>query len=173
MEALPPTTSHLPPSLRKILPSDIDSLYRLDQICFEPGISYSPRELRRFLGIATADGLVADLDGTVAGFAIGYLTRGSVAHIVTLDVHPSFRRRSLATALLEELLNRFARGGAREARLEVSTGNTGAIAFYRKLGFRRRRRIPGYYGRGRDAFEMELKLPVPGSGTSRSGVIEA
>jgi ribosomal-protein-alanine N-acetyltransferase len=158
MEALPPTTSHLPPNLRKILRSDFDSLYRLDQICFEPGISYSLQEIRRFLGIATADGLVAEVDGTIVGFAIGYLTRGSVAHIVTLDVHPSFRRRSLATALLEELLNRFSRAGARQSRLEVSTENTGAIAFYRKLGFRRRRRIPNYYGRGRDAFEMELEL---------------
>ncbi len=159
-EALPPTTSHLPPVLRKIHPSDFDSLYQLDQICFEPGISYSLRQIRRFLGIATADGLVADIDGTIAGFVIGYLTRGSVAHVVTLDVHPSYRRRNLGTALLEELLNRFSRAGAREARLEVSTANTGAIAFYRKLGFRRRRRIPGYYGRGRDAFEMELKFQI-------------
>jgi ribosomal-protein-alanine N-acetyltransferase len=158
MEALPPPNLQLSPSLRKILRSDFDSLYRLDQICFEPGISYSLQEIRRFLGIATADGLVAEVDGTIVGFAIGYLTRGSVAHIVTLDVHPSFRRRSLATALLEELLNRFSRAGARQSRLEVSTENTGAIAFYRKLGFRRRRRIPNYYGRGRDAFEMELEL---------------
>ena len=43
----------LPPSLREILPSDFESLYRLDQICFEPGIAYSREELRRFLGIPT------------------------------------------------------------------------------------------------------------------------
>ncbi len=159
-EALPPTTFHLPPTLRKIVASDFDSIYQLDQICFEPGISYSLREIRRFLGIATSDGLVAEVDGTIAGFVIGYLTRGSVAHVVTLDVHPSYRRRSLATALLEELLNRFFRAGARESRLEVSTGNSGAIAFYRKLGFRRRRLLPGYYGRGRDAFEMSKELPA-------------
>jgi ribosomal protein S18 acetylase RimI-like enzyme len=152
-----------PPSLREILPSDFESLYRLDQICFEPGIAYSRGELRRFLGIPTADGLVADLEGTIAGFAIGYLARGSVAHVVTLDVHPSFRRRGLGKALLEGLLSRFSRAGAREARLEVSTENAGAIAFYRKLGFRRRRRIPDYYGRGRDAIEMRKTFQVSGS----------
>ncbi len=151
-------------ALREIRPSDFEALYRLDQICFEPGIAYSRGELRRFLGVPTADGLVAELDGTIAGFAIGYLTRESVARVVTLDVHPSFRRRSLGKALLEELLNRFSRAGGREARLEVSTENTGAIAFYRKLGFRQRRRIPGYYGRGRDAIEMEKKVLVSGSG---------
>jgi ribosomal-protein-alanine N-acetyltransferase len=143
-----------PAFLREIIPSDLESLYRLDQICFEPGIAYSRGELRRFLGIPTAGGLVADLEGTIAGFAIGYLARGSVAHVVTLDVHPSFRRRSLGKTLLEGLLSHFSRAGAREARLEVSTENAGAIAFYRKLGFRRRRRIPDYYGRGRDAIEM-------------------
>ena len=155
-----PTTYHLSPTtcLEEDPPVGLRFALPAGPICFEPGISYSLREIRRFLGIATADGLVADVDGTIAGFVIGYLTRGSVAHVVTLDVHPSHRRRSLGTALLEELLNRFSRAGAREARLEVATGNTVAIAFYRKLGFQRRRRIPGYYGRGRDAFEMELKL---------------
>jgi [ribosomal protein S18]-alanine N-acetyltransferase len=144
--------------LREILPSDFEALYRLDQICFEPGIAYSRGELRRFLELPTADGLVAELDGRLAGFAIGYLAREGAAHVVTLDVHPSFRRRRLGQALLEELLSRFVRAGAREARLEVSTENAGAIAFYRRLGFRRRRRIPGYYGRGRDALEMERFL---------------
>ena len=151
-----------PPSLRKILPSDFESLYRLDQICFEPGIAYSRGELRRFLGIPTADGLVADLEGTIAGFAIGYLARGGVAHVVTLDVHPSFRRRGLGKVLLEGLLSHFSRAGMREARLEVSTENAVAIAFYRKLRFRRRRRIPDYYGRGRDAIEMQKKFQVSG-----------
>ncbi len=134
-------------------------MYRLDQICFEPRVAYSRGDLRRFLGIPTADGLVAELDGTLAGFAIGYRTREGAVHVVTLDVHPSFRRRSLGKSLIEELLSRAARAGAREARLEVSTENAGAIAFYRQLGFRRRRRIPGYYGRGRDALEMQRSLP--------------
>lgn len=170
--ALPPIADRLPPPLREILPSDFEELYRLDQVCFEPGIAYSRGVLRRFLGIPTADGLVAELDGTIAGFAIGYLTREGVARVVTLDVHPSFRRRSLGKALLEELLSRLGRAGAREARLEVSTENAGAIAFYRKLGFRRRRRIPDYYGRGRDALEMrkesEIPFSAPGSGSIRA-----
>jgi ribosomal-protein-alanine N-acetyltransferase len=158
-----PTTDHPEHPLREILPSDFEALYRVDQICFEPGIAYSREALRRFLGIATAEGLVAELDGTIAGFAIGYLARGGAAHVVTLDVLPSFRRRSLGKALLEELLRRFSRAGAREARLEVSTENAGAIAFYRKLGFHRRRRMPDYYGRGRDALEMQKTFQVPSS----------
>ena len=149
--------------MREILPSDFEELYRLDQICFEPGIAYSRGELRRFLGIPTADGLVAEVDGTIAGFAIGYVAAGGAAHVVTLDVHPSFRRRSLGKTLLEELLSRIRQAGAQEARLEVSTENAGAIAFYLKLGFRLRRRIPDYYGRGRDALEMQKTFQVSDS----------
>jgi ribosomal-protein-alanine N-acetyltransferase len=145
-------------TIRPVTFGDIEALYALDQICFEPGIAYSRGELRRFLGIATAQGVLADRDGTLAGFAVGYLTRRRTAHVVTLDVGPGERRRGLGKALLEALLKRLARAGAREARLEVSTENTGAIAFYEKLAFRVRRPLPDYYGPGRGALEMERDL---------------
>jgi ribosomal-protein-alanine N-acetyltransferase len=145
-------------TLRPVTFADIEALYALDQVCFEPGIAYSRGELRRFLSIATAQGVLADRDGTLAGFAVGYLTRGRTAHVVTLDVGLSQRRRGLGKALLEALLARLARAGAREARLEVSTENAGAIAFYERLGFRVRRRLPDYYGPGHGALEMERDL---------------
>jgi ribosomal-protein-alanine N-acetyltransferase len=145
-------------TIRPVTFADIEALYALDQICFEPGIAYSRGELRRFLGIATAQGILADREGALAGFAVGYLTRRRTAHVVTLDVGPEDRRRGLGKALLEALLGRLARAGALEARLEVSTENTGAIAFYEKLEFRVRRPLPDYYGPGRGALEMERDL---------------
>jgi ribosomal-protein-alanine N-acetyltransferase len=145
-------------TLRPVTFADIEALYALDQICFPPGIAYSRGELRRFLDIATAQGVLADQDGTLAGFAVGYLTRRRTAHVVTLDVAPGERRRGLGKALLEALLARLGRAGALEARLEVSTENTGAIAFYERLEFRVRRPLPDYYGPGRGALEMERDL---------------
>ena len=147
-----------PLRVREIVPSDIEALYALDQVCFEPGIAYSRGELRRFLGIATAQGVLAGQDGALAGFAVGYLTRRRTARVVTLDVGPGERRRGLGKVLLEALLARLARAGAVEARLEVSTENDGAIAFYEKLKFRVRRPLPDYYGPGRGALEMERDL---------------
>ena len=133
-------------------------MYRLDQVCFEPGIAYSREELARFLSIPSAEGVVAEDGGVIAGFAIGYLARGRAAHVVTLDVHPDRRREGLGRALLEDLLARFSTAGARQARLEVSTENAGAIAFYEELGFLRRRLIRDYYSPGRDAYEMGKPL---------------
>ena len=145
-------------TLRPVTFKDLEALYALDQVCFPPGIAYSRGELRRFLGIATAQGVLADREGTLAGFAVGYLTRRRTAHVVTLDVVPGERRRGLGKVLLEALLERLARAGAVAARLEVSTENTGAIAFYEKLAFRVRRPLPGYYGPGRDGLEMERPI---------------
>ena len=141
-------------TLRSVVPADFEALYRLDQICFEPGIAYSREELARFLGIHTAEGIVAEEDGRIVGFVIGYLAARRVGHVVTLDVHPERRRQGIGKALIEKLLERFSRTGSRAARLEVSTENSTAIRFYESLGFFRRRRIPDYYGPGRDALEM-------------------
>lgn len=147
-------------TLRSVTPADLEALYELDAVCFEPGIAYSRGDLRRFLGMATAEAVVADEDGTIAGFAIGYLSGRRTGHVVTLDVRPARRRGGLGKLLLEELLARLARTGAREGRLEVSTENGGAIAFYENLGFQTRRRLRNYYGPGRDALEM-VKTCLP------------
>ena len=92
------------------------------------------------------------------GFALGYPDAPDVARVVTLDVHPDFRRHGLGRRLLRELLAGLAAAGSARALLEVDVRNSGAIEFYRREGFRETRRLPSYYGRGLDAFEM-MKLP--------------
>jgi [ribosomal protein S18]-alanine N-acetyltransferase len=141
--------------IRSAVAGDLPRLWDLDRICFEPGIAYSRGQLRRFFEMAGARCLVAESDGKIEGFALGYSDPPETAHVVTLDVHPSARRRGLGKRLLEGLLGALASAGAERAVLEVDVRNTGAIAFYRRLGFRKSGRIPSYYGSGLDAFEME------------------
>jgi ribosomal-protein-alanine N-acetyltransferase len=149
-------------TIRSVVPADLEALHELDAVCFEPGIAYSRGELRRFLGLATAEALVAEESGMISGFAIGYLSGRRIGHVVTLDVRPARRRGGLGELLLEALLARLARAGAREGRLEVSTENGGAIGFYENLGFQTRRRLRDYYGPGRDALEMKRAFQVSG-----------
>jgi ribosomal-protein-alanine N-acetyltransferase len=149
--------------IRRARPGDLRRLWELDRICFEPGIAYSRAELRRFLDLPGAKCLVAESAGAIDGFAVGYPDPPDLARVVTLDVHPSARRRGLGKELLERLLAELGRAGAGRAVLEVDVRNTGAIAFYRRLGFSTMRRIPDYYGSGLDAFEM-----VRGPGVTRS-----
>lgn len=157
-----PTSDEKPQTarLRRIESADFEKLYALDQLCFEPAIAYSRQELRRFLSLPTAQGVVAEQEGALAGFSIGYVAPGPRAHVVTLDIHPRRRRHGLGRALLKELLRRLGQAGAREAVLEVDTKNAGAIAFYERFGFRKRRRLPDYYAPGRPAWEMSRELKV-------------
>jgi ribosomal-protein-alanine N-acetyltransferase len=143
-------------TLRDLQTSDLEALYRLDRICFEPGIAYSRAEIRRFLSLENAAAIGAEEAGRLLGFAIGYLMRRDTGHLLTLDVHPEARRRGVGRALAQAVLERLARAGARKIRLEVDVGNEGAVAFYRTLGFRPIGRIPDYYGSGRDAFSMAV-----------------
>ncbi|MEO8348927.1 MAG: GNAT family N-acetyltransferase [Acidobacteriota bacterium] len=152
------------PILRDARPGDLERLWRLDQLCFEPDIAYSRRELQRFLGMPRAACVVAEIGPELCGFALAYPRPRDLAHVVTLDVHPTFRRRGLGRRLIESVLDRSAAAGAKRAILEVDVRNSGAIAFYRLLGFRESGRHSSYYGPGLDAFEM---VKEPASDTAR------
>jgi ribosomal-protein-alanine N-acetyltransferase len=145
-------------NLRNFRMGDFEAVYRLDQACFEPGIAYARSELRRFLSLSTAQGIVVEVDGHIMGFAVGYISVHRLGHVVTLDVAQESRRSGIGQALLSELLRRFTAAFVDEVRLEVDMENEAAIAFYERFGFRRKRRLADFYGPNRPAWEMRLKL---------------
>ena len=142
--------------IRDIRPGDFEALHALDKACFEPAISYSRAELRGFLRLPTLEGAVAESDGKIAGFVISYRAPGNVGHVVTLDVAQTHRRSGVGRALMEEAIDRLARKNVKRYRLEVDAANSPAIAFYESFGFRESRRLPDYYGDGREGIEMTL-----------------
>ncbi len=150
--------SEPPFRLRDVRMADFETLYRLDQACFQAEIAYSREELRQFLALSTAQAVVAEIDGSIAGFVVGYVSIRRLGHVVTLDVAFEHRRRGIGRALLEELLRRFAAAVVKEVRLEVDVDNGGAIAFYERFGFHRLRRLADYYGPNRPAWEMGLEV---------------
>ena len=95
---------------------------------------------------ATRDGrvLVADVDGTIAGFVcVVSATHGdspddpaTYAWIHDIFVRPAHRRRGVATTLMAEAESFVRARGARELRLGVLDRNANARALYRGLGFR-------------------------------------
>ena len=129
-------------------------MYRLDQVCFEPGIAFTRGQISSFFDLATLEGVAAEVGGRLAGFAVGYLAQAGIGSILTLDVAPAHRRLGLGRSLLTELLRRLERAGADGIRLEVDVRNRAAIALYRSFGFRRTGRLADFYGPGLDAFAM-------------------
>lgn len=72
--------------------------------------------------------------GVVAGFCSFWLVFDEL-HINNLAIRPEFRRRGLATALLEHAMTTAAARGGRRATLEVRRSNAAAQRIYQRLGF--------------------------------------
>lgn len=108
--------------------------------------------------LAIAGILVAASDDS--GFAL--LSRAAdEAELLTLAVAPERRRAGLGGALLDTALAAAAGAGGVEIHLEVAADNAPALALYRKAGFARAGRRPGYYRRGDmriDAFILSRTL---------------
>jgi ribosomal-protein-alanine N-acetyltransferase len=140
--------------LREFEPEDFEAMVALDRDCFEPGIAYLPYEMSHFLRLASREVVLAQGEETIAGFCIGHRSPRSVGRIITLDVARGFRRSGVGSALLDEVIRRLSRAGAKRTILEVDVRNAGAVAFYERFGFERTATIPNYYGPGLSALEM-------------------
>ena len=71
-------------------------------------------------------------------------------HVMNIAVSPDFRRRGIATALLERLFELTDDRSRRGYTLEVRVSNAGAIKLYERLGFTGRGIRRGYYTDNRE-----------------------
>jgi len=148
-------------SLRPYSPSDLETLYEIDQLCYPPEIAYSRRELRNYLRFPGANCLVAEAvvkniaesGPVIIGFCITARLRAE-GYIITMDVLAAHRRQGVAAALLAEAERRLSENGVCEVGLETATDNDSAIAFWQKHGYRKCGIRKHYYPGGRDAFSM-------------------
>jgi len=136
---------------------DFAALHKLDQACFPPGISYSRFSLQYFLGLPAADCLVAEDGKAIAGFILAE-ANPPLAHIITLDIAPAYRRVGLGTRLLEEMEKHFRFKEVRAVLLETAVDNESGIAFWQHHGYRTEAVLKRYYLRRLDAYEMRKKL---------------
>ena len=108
--------------------------------------------------------LVAVRGETIAGYALAVHNR-TRAELDSIAVGPSHRRRGVGASLMNRLTALLRQRGISAISLMVRLDNAAAIELYRKLGFRRERRINGYYDDGVPAWRM--KLVSNGDSTSR------
>jgi [ribosomal protein S18]-alanine N-acetyltransferase len=139
--------------LRSSEPEDFETLYEIDQACYEQQIAYSRRELRQYLRMPGAECVVAESEGKILGFCIS-THENRLGYIITMDVPERFRRMGIATALIEETERRLAVNWVLEVYLETATNNAPAIALWTKRGYQRRAVRKGYYPGGGDAYTM-------------------
>jgi ribosomal-protein-alanine N-acetyltransferase len=83
-------------------------------------------------------------EGHLAG-AVAWRETAGEAEILNLAVGPAWRRKGIGRGLMEKAMEEFAACGVGRAFLEVRESNTGAQAFYSKLGFAEAGRRREYY----------------------------
>lgn len=139
-------------------PGDFETLWRMDQECFPPGIAYSKEELKAYVRHRGAFTLVAmDSDqGKPAGFIAVHA--GPAGHVITIDVIASARRSGVGSLLLQAAEERLRAGGSRAVGLETAVDNLAALSFYKRHGYSVIRTWPRYYPNGVDALVMRKEL---------------
>ena len=98
-----------------------------------------------------------------SGELLGYLIISRYVdawHVMNVAVEPTYRRRGIATALLDRLFELTADEGRRGYTLEVRVSNTHAIQLYERLGFQGRGIRRGYYTDNREDALIMWKDPV-------------
>ena len=119
----------------------------LEKICFSD--PWSERSIASELDNKLAFWLVATEGETVAGY-IGSQTVMEETDMMNVAVHPDFRRKGIAEALVNTLVNNLKKMGSRCLTLEVRASNVPAIALYEKLGFSEIGRRKNYYRNPRE-----------------------
>ena len=101
----------MPFTIRDFNTTDFDALWRIDQTCFPPGISYSRTELRLYMRRRASFTLVAEgsaaaterasirsehhsaaTDTSIVGFIVAEAGSRARGHIITIDVIGEARR---------------------------------------------------------------------------------
>ncbi len=94
--------------------------------------------------------LIAEEDGEVVGFLLGFVTEQSprVAYIHLVGIHPDQRRLGVGKDLYTRFTERARAAGAASMKAITTVGNEGSVRFHEALGFAAREE-PDYAGRGR------------------------
>jgi ribosomal protein S18 acetylase RimI-like enzyme len=166
--------------IRQFEKADFDTLWKIDQACFDPQLAYSRPELafymRRpgsFTLVATstvdaADGAAPKNGRTsasipdfgiagIVGFVVAEARR-KVGHIITIDVIAETRRAGVGSALLHAAEEQLLRTGAVAVALETPVNYADAIRFYKQKGYFVEKTVAGYYSNQMDALVMTKQL---------------
>lgn len=141
--------------IRRAAPADLDALVALEEASFDHD-RVSRAQFRRHLASPSAAVLVAAERGQVLGAALLFFRRGaSAARLYSIAITQTARGQGLGAKLLEAAEREARNHGCATMKLEVRTDNIAAMALYEKRGYLRRKREPGFYENGMDAWRYE------------------
>jgi [ribosomal protein S18]-alanine N-acetyltransferase len=138
--------------LRALRLCDFDRLLEVERACFGAD-AYDRALFREYYSARGTVFLAAEGSHRLLGYAPACV-RGDRGELVSIAVNPPDRGIGAASALLESVCRRLRRRGAVRLSLMVREDNTAAQALYTRYGFRRARRVRGYYEDSADGLLM-------------------
>ena len=118
--------------IRRMEEKDVPSVVAIERTSFS--LPWSETSFMNEIRKQHAISRVAILDDAV----VGYLCAESVmdeGHILNLGVHPQYKKRGIATALVENILEELKLKACRFLYLEVRASNFAAKRLYKSFGF--------------------------------------
>jgi len=127
----------MPAEIRKARASDVDDLAAIEKAVFTSD-RISRRSFRLLIERETAETLVAESDGRVAGYAVVLFRKGSgVARLYSLATGPFFSGLGIGRQLLAAAEEAAFEHDRMMLRLEVREDNDRAIRIYEQAGYRK------------------------------------
>lgn len=144
--------------IRKATIQDLDALVALENRCFTID-RISRRSFRHLLTKANAVTLVAEPDGTIAGYATVLFNMGtSLARLYSIAVDSEFRGQGVGERLVAACEQSALDGDCVVLRLEVRSDNSASLSLFHRLGYRQFGHYDDYYEDHMDALRFEKEL---------------
>ncbi len=142
--------------IRYIREEDLSAVYEIEKRSF-----LEPNDFLTLVNyLKNSIFLVAENeDEEIIGFIVGqirYIQISKYGHVMSIAVDSEFRRRGIGTALMKELTKKFNEKNIHQIKLEVRVSNIPALNLYKKLGFKKKKIIRGYYPNGEDCYVLWL-----------------
>jgi ribosomal protein S18 acetylase RimI-like enzyme len=148
----------MPAAIRPARASDIDALVAIENAVFATD-RISRRSFRKLIERQTAETLVAEVDGVIAGYCMVLFRRGSgVARLYSIAVATGHAGSGVGRLLLETAEDTAFEHDRLILRLEVREDNARAIRIYEGNGYRRIGMEPDYYEDHAPALRYEKML---------------
>lgn len=128
--------------IRQMTMEDVPEVAELEKMIFTD--PWSENVYRQTLEIKDTCYLITVIDDTIVAVA-GVRNIVGDGEITNVMVHPDYRRKGFARAMLEELLIKGKEIGVIDFTLEVRASNKSAINLYEELGFKTEGVRPGFY----------------------------
>ncbi len=141
--------------IRKFEPPDFPSVISIEKQVFN---EHDPFFYMQFYETCSDGFIVAQLNGLIVGFIVGFLTPDVKGRIFSLAVLPAYQNRGIGSSLLKEIIEVFREIKVPEIILEVRQGNVKAKRFYERHGFIATDVMEKYYNDGESAYLMKLEM---------------